>query len=261
MRGHIKERPPGSGRWAIILDARGADGGRRRVWHSFRGTRRQAEVECSRLITELQGGGAVDRIKITMSQLLDRIQRDWLPLHLTPASAARYCYAFVHVRRLLGGVPLQKLSPVDVGGLYAALVREGQSARHVKLIATALGCALKVAHQEWRLISPRAKLPKINPHKIEILQPDQAARLLEVLKTKEHPLALFASVALASAARRNELLAVTWDDLNFDAATMGITKALEGNTGRVKSPKTKAGERTIPPPSCGNALYGHLGRL
>ena len=192
----------------------------------------------------------MDKTKITLSQLLDRIQRDWLPLYVSRASAARYCYAFVHVRRLLGGVPLQKLSPVDLGGMYAARVSEGQSARHVKLIATALGCALKVAHQEWRLITtiPRAKVPKLDPHKIEILQPDQAARLLEKLKTKEHPLALFASVAPASGARRNELLALTWDDLNFDASTMGITKALEGNTSRVKGPKRKAGEPTIASP-------------
>jgi integrase len=250
MKGHVRLRGANNS-WAIVLDARGEDGRRRRKWHSFRGSKREAQVRCAELIAESQSGGAVDKTKITVSEFLDRIQRDWLPLHATPASAARYCYAFVHVRRLLGGVPLQKLSSVDVGGMYAALVREGQSARHVKLIATALGCALKVAHQEWRLIAtvPRAKVPKLEPYKIEILQPDQAVRLLEALKTKEHPLALFASVALASGARRNELLALTWDDLNFDASTMGITKALEGNTGRVKGPKTKAGERTIALPA------------
>ena len=49
MKGHIRERSPG--RWAIVLDATDpATGKRRRKWHSFEGTKRQAETECARLI-------------------------------------------------------------------------------------------------------------------------------------------------------------------------------------------------------------------
>ena len=53
MKGHIKERSPGH--WAIILYVFDA-GGKRRKWHSFKGTKRQAQTECSRLITEMESG-------------------------------------------------------------------------------------------------------------------------------------------------------------------------------------------------------------
>jgi hypothetical protein len=43
MRGSLKERSPG--RWAIILDARDRQTGqRKRRWHSFKGTKREAQV-------------------------------------------------------------------------------------------------------------------------------------------------------------------------------------------------------------------------
>ena len=55
MKGSIRERSPGH--WAIILDQRDpATGKRKRKWHSFAGTKREAQVECSRLITAMKGG-------------------------------------------------------------------------------------------------------------------------------------------------------------------------------------------------------------
>jgi hypothetical protein len=56
MKGHIRERSPGH--WAVVLDVRDAATGRRkRRWHSFAGTKREAQIECARLISELNGGG------------------------------------------------------------------------------------------------------------------------------------------------------------------------------------------------------------
>ena len=43
MRGSIRERSPGH--WAIILDIV-KDGTRKRKWHSFKATKREAQVEC-----------------------------------------------------------------------------------------------------------------------------------------------------------------------------------------------------------------------
>jgi hypothetical protein len=55
MKGHIRERSPGH--WAVVLDVRDAATGRRkRRWHSFAGTKREAQIECARLISELNGG-------------------------------------------------------------------------------------------------------------------------------------------------------------------------------------------------------------
>jgi hypothetical protein len=88
MKGHIRERSPGH--WAIILDVRDpATGKRRRKWHSFAGTKRKAQDECARLISELNGGLYVEPAKITVGQFLDRWLEHIRPL-VSPRTHERY---------------------------------------------------------------------------------------------------------------------------------------------------------------------------
>lgn len=71
MKGHIRERSPGH--WAIVIEMRDPETGRRkRKWHSFSGTKRQAQDECARLISELKGGKYVEPSKTTVTQFLER---------------------------------------------------------------------------------------------------------------------------------------------------------------------------------------------
>ena len=71
MKGHLRERSPGH--WAIIIDVRDPEAGKRKQrWYSFRGTKRQAQVECARLISEIQNGTAVEPSRITIAAFLER---------------------------------------------------------------------------------------------------------------------------------------------------------------------------------------------
>jgi hypothetical protein len=110
MKGHLRERSPGH--WAIILDVSDATGKRRQRWHSFKGTKRQAQIECAWLISEMQGGGAVDPCRVTVAEFLDRFERDWVAVHVSAHSAGRYQGALGHVRRHLGEHLLQKVRPL-----------------------------------------------------------------------------------------------------------------------------------------------------
>ena len=65
MKGHLRERAGGS--WAIVLEQRDvATGKRRRKWRSSKGTKRQAQVECARLISEMKDGSYVEPAKLTL---------------------------------------------------------------------------------------------------------------------------------------------------------------------------------------------------
>jgi hypothetical protein len=94
MKGHIRERSPG--RWAIIIEMRDPETGRRkRKWHSFAGNKRQAQVECGRLVSAVKVGTYIEPGKTPLAQFLDR----WLddvrtasprrPTNATPRSATR----------------------------------------------------------------------------------------------------------------------------------------------------------------------------
>jgi hypothetical protein len=69
MKGHIRQRSPGH--WAIILDVPGDDGKRRRKWHGFTGTKREAQAECAKLITEMKSGSYVEHHKQSLNDFLD----------------------------------------------------------------------------------------------------------------------------------------------------------------------------------------------
>ena len=79
MRGHIRGRSPGC--WAIVLDHHDPMTGRRkRRWHSFKGTKRQAQIRCAELVAELQSGTSVDPVKVLTREFLDRFDRDWIEI-------------------------------------------------------------------------------------------------------------------------------------------------------------------------------------
>jgi integrase len=247
MRGHIRERSPG--RWAIILDARDPHGQRKRRWHSFKGTKREAQVECARLISEAQQGGAVDPSRITLAEFLDRFDCDWIATHVTPLTAERYRHALAHIRRHLGQRPLQKLQPADLAQLYAGLHRDGLAPRTIKLIHRVVHRSLAQA-KLWGLVRDNAaelaKPPRAQDQEVKMLQPAEAAALVERLRGG--PLYMIALLGLATGMRRNEMLGLRWCDVDLGAGRIKIEQSLEQTTThgiRIKSPKTKSGRRTI----------------
>jgi len=252
MRGHIRERSPG--RWAIVLDHHDPITGRRkRRWHSFIGTKRQAQVRCAELVAELQSGASIDPNKVALRQFLDRFETDWIATHVSPHSRERYGYVLNHVRQHLGDKPLQKVRPADLAAFYGALAREGLAPRTIRLIHTVLHRALGQA-KIWGVIRDNpadlAKPPKMPDQETSMLQPDQASALLERLRG--NPLYLLVSLALGTGMRRNEMLGLRWQDVDLDAGRLTIEQALEETRARgirVKGPKTKHGRRTISLPA------------
>ena len=88
MKGHIRERSPGH--WAIVLDIRDPETGkRRRKWHNFAGTKREAQVECARLISAMQAGTYIEPSKTTFAQFLERWLDNVKP-RISPRTHERY---------------------------------------------------------------------------------------------------------------------------------------------------------------------------
>jgi hypothetical protein len=110
MKGHIRERSPGH--WAIVVDVRDpTTGKRKRRWHSFAGTKRQAQVECARLLTEMRNGTSVDPSRMTVAAFFER----WIEHmegQVSPRSHERYAeLCRKNLAPLLGGLMLTKLQP------------------------------------------------------------------------------------------------------------------------------------------------------
>jgi integrase len=252
MRGHLRERSPGC--WAIVLDHNDpVTGQRKRRWYSHKGTKREAQIRCAQLIAELESGASIDPSKVRVTEFLDRFDRDWAALHVSDRSRERYRFALDHVRRHLGDRMLQKVHPADIAALYASLTREGLAARTTGMVHTALHRALGQA-KNWGILRDNpadiAKPPKAPDRETPMLQPDQAAALLNRLRGK--PLYLLASLALGTGMRRNEMLGLAWRHIDLDAGRLTIEQSLEQTAThgiRIKAPKTRHGRRTISLPA------------
>src|ERR1700687_4545243 len=125
MKGHIRERSPGH--WSIVLDIPDPrDGKRRRKWHAFAGTKRQAQVECARLISIMKGGTYLEPSKTTLAQFFDR-WLDHMRSQISPKSHARYSeLARKNIAPLLGSGALSKPKPAAISAAYSKALTEGR---------------------------------------------------------------------------------------------------------------------------------------
>src|SRR5262249_1686763 len=128
MKGHLRERSPGH--WAIVIDVRDPEAGKRKQrWHSFKGTKRQAQIECARLISEIQKGTAVEPSRMTVAAFFER----WIEHmqgQVSPRSHERYAeLARKNLVPLLGVLALTKLQPAHISQAYAKALASGRRDR------------------------------------------------------------------------------------------------------------------------------------
>jgi Phage integrase, N-terminal SAM-like domain len=103
-----------------------ATGKRKRRWRTFIGTKRQAQVECARLIAEIHGGTYVDPAKMIVGVFLER----WLA-HIQPQVSPKSFERYSEIVRknivpALGGVMLSKLQPVQIAQAYGRALADGR---------------------------------------------------------------------------------------------------------------------------------------
>jgi integrase len=268
-QGHI--RPRGSGSWELKFDL-GRDpltGKRQSRYVSFKGTKREAQAELTRLLAETNIGTYVDPSKVALAEFLDRWARDWVPANVSPKTGERYRQLLDNqVKPHIGALPIQKLRPVHLSELYAKLLREGGvdggplAARSVGHTHRCLRRALGHATQ-WGIITtnPAAVVspPKVQDKEIEIIREDEIRVVLD--KLKGH-LRTIATLALATGMRRGELLALRWIDVDLDGGTLRVERSLEQTRAglRFKAPKTRHGRRSISIPQQEQRLALGLGK-
>ena len=257
MKGHIRERSPGH--WAIVLEIRDpVTGKRKRRWHSFKGGKREAQIECSRLISEMKGGTYIDPTRETIATFLDR----WINHmkgQVAPRSHERYSeIARKNVAPLLGGLTLTKLQPAHISAAYAKALtsghrkgRGGLSARTVTHMHRVLRQALQQAVR-WQLLTRNpadaVKPPKIERQQMSVLDADATAELIEAARsyTVFMPILLGALCGL----RRGEISALRWRSVDLDAGQLAVVASTEQTKAGCREKETKSGRcRTVALPA------------
>jgi integrase len=227
--------------------------GGKRFSKSFRGTLTEARAEMRRLVSSVDTGEHVAPDKTDVSHFIERWLTTWAAGNVSAKTLETYQFHAKPIGRHLGTMPLQKLTPAILIEFYSKLLKEGFAPRTVGHVHRVLHGALEHA-VTWQLIrdNPSAKVspPRVPEKEIETLQPEQLSAILTFLEGK--PIYPIVALAIASGARRAELLALRWQDVDLERGTIRIERSVEETDAHglvVKEPKTKSGRRSISLPA------------
>jgi integrase len=238
--------------WRYRFDGDPVEGKRNVIGKRGFTTRGAAAAAMHAAMDPYRGGKAVPAPepppKETLADWLRVWLRDYAPQRCSPKTLERYHQLAGYILGTtqgecgrLAAVPLVAADHVIIEAAMYELFRtpskrrEHLSAKSVREVAGLLGAALKKAFKIGKItINPmlRVELPKLERPKTRSLDPDEVRRLRDACRGDwTFP---FVEVALATACRRGELLALTWSDIHWASNTISVSKSLE---------ETKAGLR------------------
>ena len=191
---------------------------------------------------------------------MDFWYQNYSKISLRPSTQAGYeNHIYKHIIPALGRIPLNKLTQNDLQVFYANLKKngrvnrteiygEGLSDRSVRACHGCCRTALDKAVAEKLIrVNPAigCKLPPKRGKEMQILTQDEMQRLL--IQAKEEGFYEMFLLDIATGMRRGELLALQWEDVNFETGEVRINKQVQAVNGEliVSQPKTKSSNRTI----------------
>ncbi len=203
-------------------------GKQRYLTRTVHGTKREAEAVCAELVAAASRGEHGDTTAGTLEDLVDRWLEHVTP-NISPSTRAGYdVYLRKHILPALGTKRIDRLRPADIDRFYASLRGSlaPASVRKVhNILRSALGQAVK-----WRMLSSNpaasATPPRIEKRPIEPPTPAEVTRLLAAATEADPELGLYVRLAAVTGARRGELCAIRWTDLDLDAAQLVIARAI-----------------------------------
>ena len=215
-------------RWRVIVYAgRDPITGRKRQKSVTVATRAEAKQAEARLITEVGAGQHRGPANRTVAELLDR----WLEWRqnvrpISPTTVATYRgYIDRTIVPALGKLQLGRLDAATLDAFYAHLRKQGgkggrpMAASSVHQVHAIFSGALNRA-VVWRWIADNparlASPPSIERTDLQPPAAEDAAQLLSVALAEDRELGLFLRLAVVLGARRGELCALRWSDVDLD---------------------------------------------
>ena len=197
---------------------------RQRRYHSriVRGPVRHAQTYLNKVLRDRDLGQQVDAAGISLNEYLDQ----WLETAAKPRLREKSYRSYEsllrrYIRPSLGPRNLGAICPLDIQAVYQQLVERGLSARTIRYTHSVLRSAMRQAIR-WRLLADDptngAQLPRQQRRELRVLTAEQSRSFLEAaMQTAYGP--VFA-VALTTAARPSEYLALQWQDINWERGTV-----------------------------------------
>ena len=234
MPGSMRQR--GENSWNLrVYAGRDAVTGRKiSVERTVPGNKREASKVLAAMVAEVDRRPVTSAGKGTVAELC----REWLefaaPSFSPKTVETTRMYIDDPIIPLLGSLQVAKLSPSDLDRFYRQLLEVGRSRgpyapatiRRVHgIIRRALSQGVRwgwITHNPTIDASP----PRVPSKELKPPDPDQVVKVFHLAQESDPELATFIMLAASSGARRGELLALRWSDVDLDRGRLSIERGV-----------------------------------
>jgi len=235
MRGHIRKRGKNSWEISVYLGRDPQTGKKQYQWKSFKGTKKNADIELASMLSQVERGTFIKPTRIMVGDYLEQWLRDYVSTNVRPRTAEDYTSKIRgHIIPGLGRIPLIELQPPHLQAFYGEKQQTGRmdgkgglSARTVlhfhRILSEALEHAVRMGIV-GRNVAKLVDAPR--PVRKEMLTLDvcEVHALLEAsLGSVYYPVFY---LAINTGLRRSELLGLRWRDIDLDMATLSVVQVL-----------------------------------
>jgi integrase len=235
---------------------------------TFEGGKREAARKLNRLVAELEHGGEARDLALvemtagpewgTATTFNDALEgwrlNGWDDL--SPSTTRRYQSLWdVHIRNGIGPRRIAATGPYEVERFFRQLKAEGQSQSSVHQARAMLHRACRLVRRWSNNTVPNpvseTELPewKYDERPVEQRAPSvqEVRALLDAARSDGVRVAAFIRVVAATGARRGEICALRWSDIDWTAGSLILDEATVMKRGGVgtKGPKTRASVRPV----------------
>lgn len=267
MRGSKRETAPGVWRLRAYVGRDPITGAEQQASRTFRGSARDADTALARLVIEAADGRhatASTTVAGLLSTFCDHSER----IGRSPTTIEEYRRMSAALANGVGSVALADLTPHHLDRLYGVLASRGIDGGRGPLSAASVNRyhdMIKAACRQavkwgWLAENPaeRATPPSEHPKRVASPSPVDLRQLIETAAAHEPRYGILLVLAAITGARRGELCALRWSDVDLAAGVVHIRRSAKqvGREVLIGTTKTHQ-ERTVAiPPEAVALLAG-----
>jgi integrase len=240
-------RHKGSGLYMARYTVETPKGPKRKTIYGKR--REDVADKLAKALAERADGIVYDDENLTVREYLDSWLKGSVYGSVRQSTFDRYEIAVrVHIKPALGKLKLKKLTPAHLAAFYQDRLAAGFAPASVNKLHVTLHKALDQAvkwHMIPRNVAEAVKAPRPNPKEMRTLFADETRKLLEAARGDK--LEALYVLAVSTGMRQGELLALKWQDVDLENASVSVRRTLTKHGTRLLfgEPKTKKSRRTI----------------
>ena len=225
-------------------------------------TRKEVSDKLIALANDVNSGSYIEPSKLSLGDWLNNWLKQYKSINLKPKTYDTYeTQANYNIIPAIGDIALKDLKTDDIQRYYNSKFNSGKGLssatirKHHNILSGALNQAVESGFIQ-KNPAKGAELPTLKQKEIKVFTLDEQMLFFQV--AKDFSLLNAFIVNVDTGLRMGELLALTWDDIDFENELVNVNKNIifvkdrEGKTGNENmlivqdSPKTKASTRKVP---------------